>query len=627
MRSTVLTFLLALASLLLCGLAGWQLTQGSLDVLLGAPPTSQGERLYPNFKAADVHRIYLAGNGTNAEFVRDAHGWQMVRPWQDRMDPRAAASIIGFTLGTRVADIIPKEKIDSQQAGFRDGTIAVRIEGEDGRPLCKYSLGRRTAWLENDPESGESNPTVFIRPLDKSRKDYVYACTGDIHPAFKDGFRYLRDHQPFLFAPQALQRIRLKGPEGELLLGREEPTSPWRIVKPLDLATDVPAVKRLIEGLFNLRALKVSDRSAVTLPAAAAGTSTGSRQIAIQMFGSSQETVLDILQPETPEARTALATVSDRPDAVFELPLKADPEVVSLAQLPFSVNELRSATLTNVNPASLRTITLAPSTGPAVVLERDKGEPWKIRQGDRLEPANEKRLYELLKAATDTKATRFVTDAAVDFSPWGLDRPALTLGFRAFDGQNLELLFGLGRDGTLYSARKRASTVRLLNRDFLPKIATRAYQWRDARLWSVSRTDLVAIERRIRTRPPLLLRYEFLDESWKAEQAGQDVTSELDPDRANFLLGAVENLQVDRWLGSDDEEANAALLDPAMTLAVAMKQVDGDGNFTGLARRELRVAPSPDVRVFFGRVDSDPNPFLLDRETVLKLTVGVLGEP
>jgi len=64
-----------------------------------------------------------------------------------------------------------------------------------------------------------------------------------------------------------------------------------------------------------------------------------------------------------------------------------------------------------------------------------------------------------------------------------------------------------------------------------------------------------------------------------------------------------------------------------MTLAVALKQVDGDGNFTGLARRELRVAPSPDVRVFFGRIDSDPNPFLLDRETVLKLTVGVLGEP
>jgi hypothetical protein len=625
MRSLVVTLLLALVALFLCGFTGWRLVQGNLNVFLGAPATQPGEHLY-TFKAEEVRQISLSGNGVSAEFVRDEHGWKMVKPWQDRMDPRAAASIIAFTLGTRVADVIPQEKIvDSQQAGFRDGTINVRMEDADGRPLCKYWMGRRTAWIEPDPETGEPQPTVFIRPRDKSRKNYVYACTGDIHAAFKDGFRYLRDHQPFLFPPQGLQRIRLKGPEGELLLGREAPNGPWRIVKPLDLATDPATMKRLIESLFQLRAMKVSDRSSVTLPTG--GTTAGSRQIAIQLFGVPSETVLEILPPESPDARTVMATVSDRPNAVFELPLKAEAELVSIAQIPFSVNELRNATLTSVNPASLQAITLSPSTGPAINLERPTGQPWKIRTGENLAPANEKRLYELLKAVTGTKATDFVTDAAVDFSPWGLDRPVLSLRFLAIDGQGLELAFGLGRDGTLYANRKGTSTVMKLGGDFLQKLATRPYQWRDARPWAVSRIDLAAIERTIRNRPSIFLRYDDLDESWKAEQNGKDVTAELDPNRANFLAVSLENLQVERWLAPDDAEANAALADPAMTVTVAMKRSNDDGDYTGeLDRLELLIAPSGDNRMFYGRLRSDPNPFLVDRETVMKFTVDLLGE-
>jgi hypothetical protein len=417
----------------------------------------------------------------------------------------------------------------------------------------------------------------------------------------------------------------LKGPEGELLLAREAPTSPWRIVKPLDLATDPATMKRLIESVFQLRAVKVSDRSSVTLPTG--GTTTGSRQIAIQLFGAPSETVLEILPPESPDARTVMATVSDRSNAVFELPLKAEADMVSIAQIPFSVNELRSATLTNVNPASLQAITVSPSTGTEINLERPAGQPWKIRTGDTLAPANEKRLYELLKAVTETKATGFVTDAAVDFSPWGLDRPVLTLRFQGADSQTLELTFGLGHDGTLYAHRRGTSTVMKVGDEFLKKIATRPYQWRDARPWAVSRIDLAAIERTIRNRPSIFLRYDDLDESWEAEQHGKDVTAELDPNRANFLAVSLENLQVDRWLAPDDADANAALADPAMTVTVAMKRSNDQGDYTGqLDRLELFIAPSGDNRMFYGRLRSEPNPFLVDRETVMKFTVDLLGE-
>ena len=77
----------------------------------------------------------------------------------------------------------------------------------------------------------------------------------------------------------------------------------------------------------------------------AAGTAAQSTQIAITSFGSDAETVLDISPPETAGASDAKATVSDRPDTVFDLPVKPEPNLVSLADLPLAVNDLRDPTL------------------------------------------------------------------------------------------------------------------------------------------------------------------------------------------------------------------------------------------------------------------------------------------
>ncbi|OYV04379.1 MAG: hypothetical protein CFE26_17205, partial [Verrucomicrobiales bacterium VVV1] len=515
MRSTAFTFLLALVALLLCGLVGWRLSQGSLDAVFGAPATVQGELLYPTFKAHDVQRISLSANGVRAVFARNqSGGWQVEYPWKDRMDPRAAESIIGFTLGTRVAEVIPKDKIDSKQANFRDGQVGVLFESQDGRTLCKYVLGRKTAWIGTDPTTGEETPTVFIRPLDKSRKNYVYACNGDIHPLFKDGFRFLRDHQPFLFRPDMLQRIRIRNAAGELTLGREAPGMPWRIVKPLDLPTDLAAMKRLLEGLLTLRAVKVSDRADVTLPTN--GTAIGSDQIAIQMFGVAGETLLDILPPQSADAATRLATVSDRPSAVFELPSKANADLVSLSALPLAVNELRDSNLTNIYIPALKSIVIQPAGRPSLLLSSIRPGQCLIGEGEDVRPANKKRLEDLLVAVTGAKIKAFITDAATDFTPWGLDKPFLTLRFLAKDNQSLELAFGSDKQGAVYVNRRGTTSVMRIGDDIIPSIATQAFQWKDSRLWSLNRFDLKKIEFKRDSLPAVVLNYDGQDEKWTA---------------------------------------------------------------------------------------------------------------
>lgn len=620
MRSLGFTLFLVLAAAAACVLAGWQWTQGNLDSIFGAPPTPVGERLYDSFSAAEVRHIRISTVDNAASFELTDEGWQALAPWNDRMDPRAATAIIGFTLGLRVEDSAPTDKIDRTATGLAETLVTIRLEGRGHQPLAKYQLGRASPWLAEFDEQPEPVPTVFIHPLDPNRKRHVYIATGDINPTFKDNLRFLRDHHPFYFNPIGLRKIAIRSPQGDLTLGRETPRSPWRIVKPLDLATDKAAIKALIEGLYELQAVKVSDREAVTLPDHDSVVKTA--QIAIQSFGSEEETMLDIYPPAAPEATDVRAVVSDRPHTVFDLPVKPEPGLVSLADLPRTVNELRDPTLTRLHIASIGAISIEPATGPQITLDRKPPAPWMARVGETSFEANEENLFRLLKIVTERRAIGFESDAATDFTPWGLDRPVLKLRFLSIDNQALELRFGLDARGNCFVNRLGTPTVMRVDRSLLHEIPVRGYEWRHSRLWSLNRVHLIGLRRTAGDEPPLVLRYQFIDESWQAEQDGENLTGELDPARANYLLDSLEGVNVSRWLGTDEPDAAEALEHPVLTLTATEFSTDDEEEVTGVVDRTIRIAPADAGETptsYFGKLDTEPNYFLLDRATFQRI--------
>ena len=651
MRSIPFTLLLLLITAGLALTAALRLSEGSLNRLFGPPATGIGESLY-RFETKDIHRIRLSGNGVQADCVFEKGNWRMLKPWQDRMDPRAADLILQFTLGTRVEDIIPESKIDSAKAGLRDGTIGVSIEDRKGRVLARYLLGRRTQWIHRDKETGVEDPTVFIQPQDDGRKGFTYACTGDIHPIFKDGLRHLRDHHPFLFNPIALDTIRIQNGEGEVLLARaDDHRDPkvqiWRITKPLELRTDPLAVKKLIEDLFKLRALKVTERSEVTLPSDEAN---GRQRIAIKHLGEAEEVILEILPPVTPEADTVFATVSNRPGTVFELPLKpiapvltdettapdapaapVDDGLVSLAGLPTTVNELRNPMLTNIAMDALQGILISPATSGEILLAREKmGEEWQVRNpAGQLEPLNLLALNRLLVAITQTKVAGFVSDAAVNLAPYGLDRPSLKLTFVSFGSDRIELIFGQSRDGIWHAMRVGIPTVVKLDDEFIRAISIHPWQWRHPSIWSIPAVDLATFVRTMEGHPPLEIEYNLVADSWHARENGIDRSSELATDRANRLVALLVDLEGETWLAPDDAAARAALAKPALSFTLVVRTYDDLGERSGFARRALQLAPAsnrPDNLIFYGRVDQDPHAFVLGTETVRRLAVDLFGD-
>lgn len=624
MRSFLFTLLLLLSTALLGVLASWQFLQGNLNSLLGTPPTEIGAKIYPAFPPESIASISIKTEETKANFVKMKTGWQATEPWKDRMDPRAAISILTFANTAIAVDAVPRDDLDAKLAGLNGGNIELHLRDDDGETLAMFRLGRRTPLLHlADEEKPEPIPTTYLLPLERGRKSHVYAATGDILPLFKDGFNFLRDHSPFYFNPLSTQKIRLRTAQGELTLARETPASAWRITKPLDLSTNPEAVKTLLEGLVNLRATKLSDRAQVTLPTN--GTSPQNDQIAITPFGSTTETILSILPPATPDAAETQATVNDRPNTVFTLPLKSDPSLVSIPDLPLTVNDLRDPTLTNLNIASIRGIAIESATAPTILISRQPPAPWITTINGVEQQANEQRLYELLKAITTSRAIAFETDAAPeDLSPWGLDKPILRLIFLAENNLSLSVMFGLDKNGNLFAKRKDSASIMRLDTRILDEIATNPHDWRHSLLWSVSSVDLKSITRISGQSPPLKLDYNWNSDEWVARSGENDVTEELDPSRAKYLLGALENLEVSRWLAPTDAPALAALSEPTLVFQVEVKTVDEFGDEKSTITRTLALGIDPTSQLIYGKHSDDTVLFTLSPETFQKLAIPLL---
>lgn len=631
MRSLALTLLLAVLALVALALVGIRVVDGSLTRVFGAPLTEIGEPLY-DFDPAEVETIYLFGNGPLAKCVRTPAGWQLEEPWQDRMDPRAVQTLFEFTLGTRVEGAIPTDKLESDYLDFEDGRIRFRFQDANFDAAAKFNLGHRTAWVGTDPETGDTFPTVFVEPRDRSRKDFVYACTDkhDIHHLLADGFRRLRDHHPFFFHPAMIESIRVRNRGGELVLARETSDQLWQIAKPLGLQSDREALVRLVQGLYDLKATRVRDRSTLTLPSA---ESKEIRSIGLRFFNRDEEVTLEIYPPESDDADTALATVSDRPNAVFDLPLKSmpdpdggDEELIGVADLPDSVNELRDPTLTNLEIQAVREIRVAPAGREEIRLARETPRRrFTFELDGETTEANEFALFSLIQTVTETPVTAFVSDTASNLAPYGLDDPFLTLRFQGFDDSELRLDFGQGPDGTVHAMRHGTTTVVEMNPGMIP---LEPWEWRHLQLWEVSKPDVIGIRRRIGDGPRLELGYKYVTEKWIARVDGGDRTPELIGDRADRLLDHLLGLRARHWLRPAHGPALTALADPDLSLSLLVEEHDERGEFDRLVRYDLAIARVAQGagEVYYGLVNGIDYPFLLDPKAIPRLEVDLFGE-
>lgn len=474
------TLLFSCLTLVLITLVVVQQIRGNLDFIFGSPPLSVGEVVY-NFEPAEVERIHILNHdGTQATIVKKGVAWTLEDPWQDYADSRVIRSLIDFASRLQIEDVIDRDEVDElEEFGLRDSRIELQLFDKQGKSLCHFRMGRYTAWrgfdpnikLEDPTQKPPSFPTLVIRPAEDDKKDHLYICSDFADPTlrtipirdfFTAGLRSFRDHQLFYLSPAAAAEITLKEKNFEITLQRPslQKNADWNISKPFELSVNPEKLEQLLNGLSQITADQVLDENALNLPDPLPENITHS--ISIRYFlpdGTLSPAVTAIFYPPANEQATlAPVLISEGPEKKRSAILMVPQGTGSLlADLPRSVNDLRSRTMTSLQVKQIKTLSVSDFTGRSVnlSLERDpheRAQRWQAQvtgpEGAHASnrsfsgPANEFQVTRLFEALFKDDIQGFTNDASTDPKTYGLHQPIRRIKMMLKDGTHAHFVIG-----------------------------------------------------------------------------------------------------------------------------------------------------------------------------------------
>ena len=522
--------LLVLVTLAAIGAAVLLTIDGNLSRIIGRTAFSSGERLFPYTKEEmnEISWMRINCGGDMAEFRRRPNGvWWGEKPWDDRMDPRAAAAILQYTYSTSIVDALPLHKIDSaslKEFGVKTTPITITLKemSADGRrssTMARYTLGSTAPWLVDDTENQTTDDTTYMQTDFYGRDSRILVGTGNILPLFKSGIRQLRDHRPLLIHPAMPASIEINNKGQRIALERPspDPRTPWKITYPLPLDTDPQMMDVLLGTLQKLTAVRVYDPEETSVPDMTDDqvTSVSIRNFTGRLAGDGKSLAVEekpvtlrIYPPSDNSnlAELVKATVSDR-KAVFELAQTtgSNKEVPGVRNIPLDLNLLRSKQLTDIGDYKITGLSIRRSLQdyPTIVRfvqgdEKTGQQPtWMYTaEGSRYQEVNPDHLVSLLKTVKTGNVAGFASDKATDLAVYGLDNPLLTLTMSLLPKPNEEprppvtVFFSKGTDGSWYARQSGKPTVVMLDNEYMKNFTANALAWKKKSLLSFNRYNL-----------------------------------------------------------------------------------------------------------------------------------------
>lgn len=670
--------LLVLVTLAAIGAAVLLTIDGNLSRIIGRTAFSSGERLFPYTKEEmnEISWMRINCGGDMAEFRRRPNGvWWGEKPWDDRMDPRAAAAILQYTYSTSIVDALPLHKIDSaslKEFGVKTTPITITLKemSADGRrssTMARYTLGSTAPWLVDDTENQTTDDTTYMQTDFYGRDSRILVGTGNILPLFKSGIRQLRDHRPLLIHPAMPASIEINNKGQRIALERPspDPRTPWKITYPLPLDTDPQMMDVLLGTLQKLTAVRVYDPEETSVPDMTDDqvTSVSIRNFTGRLAGDGKSLAVEekpvtlrIYPPSDNSnlAELVKATVSDR-KAVFELAQTtgSNKEVPGVRNIPLDLNLLRSKQLTDIGDYKITGLSIRRSLQdyPTIVRfvqgdEKTGQQPtWMYTaEGSRYQEVNPDHLVSLLKTVKTGNVAGFASDKATDLAVYGLDNPLLTLTMSLLPKPNEEprppvtVFFSKGTDGSWYARQSGKPTVVMLDNEYMKNFTANALAWKKKSLLSFNRYNLKEMHlERIGSGGPLVLKFDRLDDSWTASKDGRDETLNINPNRANRYLDELEKMEVVSWLPYTNPEAREALKKPVFRLKLVIqvykaasqqehREVTGKDGVTFSAEPEMEektismeIAPAGEAgfsRFYYGKINTTPYYFILNMDSV-----------
>jgi hypothetical protein len=540
---------------------------------------------------------------------KDQDNWNMTAPVNDRADAKQIEELLTTLVNLKKQQDIKGENAPSiDTMGLNDPDLELTLEGLDGKQIGVLKFGNDAGFVDS----------IYAR----WEEETPFACWSDARLLAEVAHDALRDIRLLAIPVEKMWRVKVQqGTEASLVMEGKPENSPWIITKPLRTGADPDAVSARRALIANLSASGFIDNPDSEVTAAFA---TGSKTVSV--WRRSITGPIRMQLAKSPDGKTGYAKVSDRAP-VFRI----DPKLID--EIGINPNDLRDKRLMPFNPKSVLAIEINAKPNHKVSLMQDNNG-WQVIETEKKTQANRQRVYRMLKALAVEQVRDFMADAAIDLSPYGLDKPTLTLTITTVqqdpenptkdDGSpNLisaaKTLLVKGQVAKnqdiieYYATVKDSGTVVRLSPAFPPIIPIRPLDFKTLYLWpSFNLANLRSIKTSKPPQPELKLDYLHETNKWTGSLAGEDISARIDTGQALKLAQQLSlPIRATRWLSKNPGDGEIALLNPIRHIEFVLADAKGE-QYT----YKIDIAPiNPDGAntLFYARVNDNPEMCVMDR--------------
>lgn len=562
------------------------------------------------FDPSEAMDISITTKAGTLKLQRKDDAWQARAPYQDRANPEWVAQLLNSLNGLEWRETVARKdmsKDDYKRTGLGNpAALEVTVLGAGGKEFARCRFGGKAPFEDSFYASQPGE-----KP-DKKGNELLHVTKSTLPALLSKNAEDWRDIKLVRLQPDTVRRFVLTAGTGAIEFTRER-GKPWQLINPIQTAASDERVNAVLAAVLNMdvRLNAVPDSSEI-----APNPALPLMKVTLEAEGQPAPVVVT-LHPVDP-GQEVPAEASNRPGRFL-----APPKLTDFWRL--QPNHLRDQQLARIPVEDVIGVRLRSLAQPEVVLNRDSGA-WTLKRFGKLEPGNQERIQALLDGLNGTQVRAFVTDnATTNLEPYGLDQPFLEIEWITKETSRV-LQFGQGEQGVISAKYKNEPTIVQVSPLMLSISPPETLKWRSGRVLTA---NMFAVQRVVvseGTSPALTLNYASINAGWSGTLAGQDITERINHAAANQLLNRLVNFDAVEW-STNRTAAIEALKNPTLTVQLLLADLDKpDGELRPVT---LSFAPAASVpgqkpTLYHGRLNDEPDTFIVDRATYEALTAPML---
>src|SRR5258707_14055464 len=427
----------------------------------------------------DVTRVEITNESDKTVLNKTAAGWQIIAPVNDRADARVVDSLIDNIQFRRRDDTISNlGKGAKKQKRLKDfGLLKPHLK------LVWQTKNRRST-IEFGADTAVEG-TCYVRT---EGSDVVFVTGNELKNLVSKRANTFRDHQITPFLTAQIDRVIVHQAAGDIELVRQQ--NGWQIVRPIKAQADDDIVNAALEKINAMPVLDFVEGEKMP------NTEIENSSRSISLFSGDEKVEIFCGSPVPSQPGRIYLRVPSRPS------LLVVPD--SFAQtINVKPNQLRDRRIASLNSDIIDRIRIDQPGTPSVLLARH-ANAWDIVSQQNA-PAKAEAVNRLIATLNGTDVQEFVSDTAADLTRYGLDVPALRIGFSSYASDNTAesgageepiATFAIGKlDKNAYYARiEEEPYVFSVSEQTVSSLPTRDFDFWALDVLNLQRSDLVSVE-------------------------------------------------------------------------------------------------------------------------------------